>query len=57
MQTKEYKSWYQANSHWLKPYAVFGLLRDLFGTSEHWEWGALSTLSEQVGCTPSPPPG
>lgn len=27
---------------WLKPYAVFCLLRDIFGTSEHWRWGKLA---------------
>lgn len=48
VQTKEYKAWYAANEHWLKPYAVFGLLRDLFGTAEHWKWGSLNNPSPEV---------
>lgn len=47
-QTKEYQSWYQENEHWLKPYAVFCFLRDLFGTSKHWKWGVFSSPTDEV---------
>ena len=30
---------------WLKPYAVFSALRELFGTAEHWRWGDLSATN------------
>ena len=35
------QAWLEANSSWLRPYATFCLLRDLFQSAEHWEWGAL----------------
>ena len=33
---------------WLRPYAVFKVLQDLFGTAEHWHWGALSRPTPRV---------
>ena len=52
MQTEEFKGWFEESKHWLKPYAVFCFLRDLFGTSEHWRWGLFSEPSEKV-CKPA----
>ena len=34
---------------WLQPYAVFLVLRRVFGTCEHWRWGALSHPTQEVG--------
>lgn len=60
MQTKGYRAWFAANEHWLRPYAVFGFLRSLFGTAEHWRWGALGSPTPEA-CISSPdhsiPPG
>ena len=40
--SKEYEAFVQANS-WLQPYAVFCVLRDIYGTPEFGEWKQLST--------------
>ena len=48
LQSEEFKSFYEHNEHWLRPYGVFCVLRDLFGTAEHWRWGVFSKFSEQV---------
>ena len=34
---------------WLQPYAVFLVLRRVFGTCEHWRWGELSHPTQEVG--------
>ncbi len=34
----EYKEFFQANSHWLVPYAAFCYFRDKFGTTHFAEW-------------------
>jgi 4-alpha-glucanotransferase len=44
----EFKGWCQENVEWLRPYAVFCVLRDLFGTAQHWTWGALASPTPQV---------
>ena len=41
-------AYFKENEHWLKPYAVFCVLRDLFGTAEHWRWGVFSEFSDDV---------
>ena len=33
-------------SDWLKPYAVFCCLRDLFGHSRHMQWGTLANPTQ-----------
>ena len=47
-QGAEYQEWLRGAAHWVRPYAVFCVLRDLFGTSEHWRWGALSKPTPEV---------
>ena len=42
VQTQQYIAWYERSKHWVKTYAAFCILRDLFGTAEHWHWGAFS---------------
>ncbi len=44
--SKEYKAFVQANS-WLIPYAVFCVLRDIYGTPEFGAWKQLSTFQPQ----------
>ena len=41
MSSDAYEIWYQANADWLVPYATFCFLKDMFGTADHREWGAL----------------
>lgn len=38
----------QTAGHWVQPYAIFCYLRDLFGTAEHWRWGALAAPTPEV---------
>jgi 4-alpha-glucanotransferase len=42
IQSESFKQFWESHKEWLAPYAVFSLLRDIFGTSEHWKWGKLS---------------
>ena len=46
--SSEFQGFVQENKEWLQPYAVFCFLRDLFGTAEHWTWGALVTPTPEV---------
>jgi 4-alpha-glucanotransferase len=48
MQTAEFREFYVANEEWLRPYAIFCFLRDLFGTAEHWHWGVLARPTPEV---------
>lgn len=43
----EYNKFFQENQDWLKPYAAFCFLRDLFGTSDHSQWGVYSRFSQE----------
>ena len=47
-QAAEFQEFYAANKDWLRPYAIFSFLRDLFGTAQHWRWGALSRPTPQA---------
>eukprot|EP00951_Prasinocladus_malaysianus_P023220 scaffold196544_cov19-Prasinocladus_malaysianus.AAC.1 len=38
----EFADFMGKHGQWLKPYAAFCFLRDVFGTSEHWKWGILA---------------
>lgn len=40
-----FETFFQENQEWLKPYAAFCFLRDLFGTSDHSQWGVYSNFS------------
>ncbi len=37
-ESREYKDFFHANRHWLKPYAVFCYLRDQYGTADFSQW-------------------
>ena len=43
LESDAFKTFLDEQSAWLRPYAVFGALRELFGTAEHWRWGALGS--------------
>ena len=36
------------NGAWLRPYAAFCYLRDLFGSAEHTQWGLLGTAAPEL---------
>ncbi len=38
--SEAYKTFYKENESWLRPYALFCVLRDRFGTADHTQWGA-----------------
>ena len=42
------QEWFEAHKRWLVPYATFCFLRDLFGTAEHWRWGAMATPTPEL---------
>lgn len=48
LQSKLFREFCARNHEWLQPYSVFCFLRDLFGTAEHWNWGAFSTPTQKV---------
>ncbi|EFJ42152.1 cytosolic 4-alpha-glucanotransferase [Volvox carteri f. nagariensis] len=48
LQSSGFQTWFAANSYWLRPYAAFCFLRDIFQTSEHWRWGCMSAGTEEV---------
>ncbi|MDH6304525.1 4-alpha-glucanotransferase [Parabacteroides sp. PF5-5] len=39
LQTKEYKTFFAENSHWLAPYAVYCYFRDKYNTTDFTLWG------------------
>lgn len=51
VQTPEFQEFFEKNKNWLEPYALFCVLRKLFGTTEHWRWGTLSTPTPDVRLT------
>lgn len=48
IQSKLFREFCARNHEWLQPYSVFCFLRDLFGTAEHWNWGAFSTPTQKM---------
>lgn len=42
------QAWFEQHQRWLVPYAAFCFLRDLFGTAEHWSWGAMATPTPEL---------
>jgi 4-alpha-glucanotransferase len=47
LQEKEYQEFYQKNSEWLNPYAVFSYLRDLYATADFSRWGDYAVYDKQ----------
>ncbi|KAI3431637.1 hypothetical protein D9Q98_004684 [Chlorella vulgaris] len=48
LEGEEFLRFKEANWEWLQPYAVFLVLRRLFGTGEHWRWGDLSRPTQEM---------
>lgn len=48
LESEDYQAFAEANRHWLLPYAAFCFLKDLFGTAEHWQWGAFATPTKEA---------
>ena len=48
VQDPGFKAWFEHSHEWLRPYAAFCVLRDLFGTAEHWRWGGFSHGTPQA---------
>ena len=46
MESPAYKAFYDANKHWLVPYASFCVLRDINGTPEFGKWKTNSVYSD-----------
>lgn len=44
--TKDYKEFIAANSHWLRPYAAWRVLRDMYRTPDHFAWGEHAVYDE-----------
>lgn len=45
---KKFIKFFNENKHWLKPYAAFSYLRDLFGTPDFNQWGRFSKADEKT---------
>lgn len=43
---KDYKEFIAKNEYWLKPYAAWRVLRDQFGTPDHYQWGEYTEYDE-----------
>ncbi|RFM26553.1 4-alpha-glucanotransferase [Deminuibacter soli] len=44
--TKAYQVFFNQNSHWLQPYAVFSYLRDTYGTPDYNQWPEYNVYKE-----------
>ena len=44
----QYKEFFEKNKTWLKPYAVFSYLRDLYNTPDFSKWGNFATYSDKI---------
>jgi 4-alpha-glucanotransferase len=44
----EFITFYSENEHWLRPYAAFSYLRDLFNTPDFSRWGEYSSPSSEL---------
>lgn len=47
-QDEDYQAFFEANKHWLVPYAVFSYLRDFYGTSDFNQWKQHSEYNEEA---------
>ena len=48
LQSKEFQEFYDSNSHWLRPYAAFCVLRDRYNTADMKSWEGYSDFSEDI---------
>lgn len=49
--SKEYKSYWKEQQHWLKPYCLFSYLRDQYQTADFSEWPEHNSYDEQAAKT------
>ncbi|KAG0604636.1 hypothetical protein M758_10G186000 [Ceratodon purpureus] len=42
-----FKKYFEENKEWLRPYAAFCFLRDLFGTADHSQWGLYAKFTPE----------
>lgn len=45
---KKFIKFFNENKHWLKHYAAFSYLRDLFGTPDFSKWGRFSKIEDKI---------
>jgi 4-alpha-glucanotransferase len=48
LEDPEFLSFFNANEHWLRPYAAFSYLRDLFNTPDFSRWGIYSKPTAEL---------
>jgi len=48
LQDKDFNEFFGKNKYWLKPYAAFSYLRDLFNTPNFEKWGQYSEFTEDL---------
>ena len=48
LQGTDFEGWFESSQDWLQPYAAFLFLKDLFGSAEHWRWGALAEATREA---------
>jgi len=48
LESPEFKEWLADNREWVRPYAAFIFLKDLFQSAEHWQWGLMSKPTPQL---------
>ncbi|GAQ80801.1 4-alpha-glucanotransferase [Klebsormidium nitens] len=48
LKSADFSTFFDENKGWLRPYAAFCFLRDLFGTANHSQWGALGEFSQKT---------
>jgi hypothetical protein len=55
VESPEFARFLADNAHWLKAYAIFCVLRDLYGTSDASQWGEMGALTySQIDSLASP---
>jgi 4-alpha-glucanotransferase len=45
LESAEFAAFLAEHSHWLKPYALFCVVRDTYGTSDTAQWGDMARIS------------
>ncbi len=48
LKDKDFLKFFEKNAYWLKPYAAFSYLRDLFNTPNFSSWGKYSNFKEEL---------
>jgi len=48
LESKEYEAYYEANKHWLVPYAAFCYLRDKYKTADFGSWNTHAAYDEKA---------